>query len=182
MDSCSDDELIARAQRNDTAAYDALVRRYQELAFRTAWVILRHEQDAQDATQTAFLKAWRAIGTFQRGAPFRPWLLRIVANEAKNRRDSRWRWLQTHRPAESAVGVSADLDLEELVARTETSAELLQAISMLSLHDQQVLLLRYALDLTESEIGDALGIARGTVKSRTHRATARLREVVTDDD
>lgn len=182
MESSSDDELIARAQRGDNAAYDVLVRRYQELAFRTAWVILRHEQDAQDATQTAFLKAWKAIGTFRVNDPFRPWLLRIVANEAKNRRNSRWRWIQTHRPAEDASGIASGPALDELVARNETSADLLRAISTLSLNDQQMLLLRYALDLTEPEIADALGIARGTVKSRLHRAIARLREVVNDDD
>lgn len=182
MDSGSDDELIARAQQGETAAYDILVRRYQELAFRTAWVILRHEQDAQDATQTAFLKAWSAVSRFRRGEPFRPWLLRIVANEAKNRRNSRWRWLQTHRPADARVDVSGGPLLDELVARNETSSELLRAISMLPVNDQQVLLLRYALDLTEPEIAATLGVARGTVKSRLHRATVRLREVMIPDE
>ncbi|MCA9832552.1 MAG: sigma-70 family RNA polymerase sigma factor [Thermomicrobiales bacterium] len=182
MASASDDELIARAQSGDTAAYGDLVRRYQDLAFRTAWVILRHEQDAQDATQTAFLKAWQALDRFRSGEPFRPWLLRIVANEAKNRRESRWRWFQTHLFSERQPEITDDYGLEALVARTETSAELLKAISQLPIHDQQILLLRYALDLAESEIATTLGIPRGTVKSRLHRALNRLREVVTNDE
>lgn len=182
MASVSDDDLIQRAQQGDTVAYDALVRRYQEIAFRTAWVILRHEQDAQDATQTAFLKAWQALPRFRRKEPFRPWLLRIVANEAKNRRDSRWRWLRIHYPPDDGNGVADAPVMDELVSRNETSSELIRAIEKLSGNDQQVLLLRYALDLAESEIADALGVARGTVKSRLHRALARLREVVTDND
>ncbi len=178
MESSSDDELIARAQRGDNVAYDALVRRYQELAFRTAWVILRHEQDAQDATQTAFLKAWKAIGTFRVSDPFRPWLLRVVANEAKNRRTSRWRWWQTHVFGMESTEISPGGTPDQLVGRSETSAALLDAISTLSVNDQQIVLMRYALDLSEAEIAATLAIPRGTVKSRLHRALARLREVV----
>lgn len=180
MDSGNEDEvrLIIRAQKGDTAAYEVLVRRYQDLAFRTAWVILRHQQDAQDATQTAFLKSWRALPTFLVGAPFRPWLLRIVVNEAKNRRDHRWRWPQTHVFTSEAMIANTDMLPEDLIARSETSRELVAAIERLKPSDQQILLLRYALDLSEREIAATLDIKPGTVKSRLHRATARLREVV----
>lgn len=180
MASASDDDLIARAQSGDAAAYGDLVRRYQDLAFRTAWVILRHEQDAQDATQTAFLKAWQALPHFHRHEPFRPWLLRIVANEAKNRRDSRWRWFRTHVFDARMPELSDGDDLDVLVSRSETSFELLAAISRLAEQDQRILLLRYALDLSEAELAVTLGIPRGTVKSRLHRALNRLREVMTD--
>ena len=61
---------------------------YQGIAFRTAYVIARNASDAEDAAQDGFVKAWRALGRFREGAPFRPWLLRIVANEARNRRRS----------------------------------------------------------------------------------------------
>src|SRR5438067_13474052 len=81
-----DSELISRAQRGDAAAYEEIVQRYQQVAFRTAYVITGSAADAEDAAQEGFVKAWRALGRFRRGAPFRPWLLAIVVNEARNRR------------------------------------------------------------------------------------------------
>ena len=82
-----DAEAIARARGGDVAAYEELVRRYQDVALRTAYLVCP-ETDADDAVQEAFLKAYAALPRFREGAPFRPWLLRIVANEARNRRRS----------------------------------------------------------------------------------------------
>src|SRR5436190_7728488 len=79
-------ELVRRARRGDERAFAELVRMHQQIAFRVAYLITGNE--AEDAVQEAVLKAWRALGRFRPGAPFRPWLLRIVANEARNRRRS----------------------------------------------------------------------------------------------
>ncbi|HCO03013.1 MAG TPA: hypothetical protein DIT48_06580, partial [Actinobacteria bacterium] len=79
-----DHELVERARRGDVHAYEELVRRYQRLALRTAAVITGRD-DAPDAAQEAFVKAYRSLDRFREGAAFRPWLLRIVANEAINR-------------------------------------------------------------------------------------------------
>src|SRR5256712_7569190 len=81
----TDGELFSRAQRGDQAAYEEIVRRYQEVAFRMAYVITGSAADAEDAAQEGFVKAYRALATFRAGAEPRPWLLRIVANEARNR-------------------------------------------------------------------------------------------------
>ena len=81
----TDGELFARAQRGDQVAYEEVVRRYQDIAFRTAYVITGSAADAEDAAQEGFVKAFRALATFREGAEPRPWLLRIVANEARNR-------------------------------------------------------------------------------------------------
>src|SRR5690242_9432118 len=81
-------ELVERARGGDVAAYEELVRRYQQVAVRTAHVITGGSADAQDAAQEAFVKAYYSLGRFRQGASFRPWLLRIVANEAINRRRS----------------------------------------------------------------------------------------------
>ena len=81
-----DTELVVRAKRGDAAAYEELVRRNQGIAFRTAYVVVGNEADAQEVAQDAFVKAYRALGRFRTGSPFRPWLLRIVTNEARNRR------------------------------------------------------------------------------------------------
>src|SRR5467141_1281381 len=81
----TDGELFTRAQRGDQAAYEEIVRRYQEVAFRTAYVVTGSAADAEDAAQEGFVKAYRALATFRTGAEPRPSLLRIVANEARNR-------------------------------------------------------------------------------------------------
>src|SRR4051794_41896856 len=83
-----EDELVERARRGDSAAFGELVLAHQRLAFRTAYLLTGNAADAEDAAQSAFVKAWQALGRFRRGAPFRPWLLAIVANEAKNRNRS----------------------------------------------------------------------------------------------
>src|SRR2546430_10597211 len=80
-----DSDLIARAQRGDSAAYEEIVHRYQQIAFRTAYVVTGSAADAEDAAQEGFVKAYRALDRFRAGAELRPWLLRIVANEARNR-------------------------------------------------------------------------------------------------
>ncbi|HXG74951.1 MAG TPA: sigma factor, partial [Gaiellaceae bacterium] len=78
--------LAERAQHGDERAFEELVRMYQGIAFRTAYLLTGSAADAEDAAQAAFVNAWRALPRFRAGAPFRPWLLRIVANEARNRR------------------------------------------------------------------------------------------------
>ena len=82
-----DADLITRARTGDVAAYEEIVRRYQDVAIRTAHLVCP-ETDADDAVQDAFLKAYDALPRFRDGAPLRPWLLRIVTNEARNRRRS----------------------------------------------------------------------------------------------
>ena len=78
-------DLVDRARRGDHDAYAELVHAYQGIAFRTAYLIAGGAGEAEDATQDSFVKAWRALRRFRAGAPFRPWLLQIVANEARNR-------------------------------------------------------------------------------------------------
>ncbi len=84
----NEDELVARAKRGELTAYGEIVRRHQSIAFRTAWVITGNAADAEEAAQDAFVKAHAALGRFRAGAPFRPWLLAIVAHEASTRRRS----------------------------------------------------------------------------------------------
>src|SRR2546430_10285580 len=78
-------ELLARAQRGDQGAFEEIVQRYQQVAFRVAYVITGSAAEAEDAAQEGMFKAYRALHTFRTGAEPRPWLLRTVANEARNR-------------------------------------------------------------------------------------------------
>lgn len=169
-------DLVERAQRGDSTSFGILVERYQEIAFRTAYVICGSHADAADATQDALVKAWSALDRFRLGAPFRPWLLRIVANEAKNRRRSGGRSARlaleiAHQPTESGIEPSA----EGAVLVAERRAVLLEAVKDLREEDRLVLVCRYFLQLSEEETAAALDTRKGTVKSRTSRALERLR-------
>jgi RNA polymerase sigma-70 factor, ECF subfamily len=182
VEQSSDAELIERARKGEVMAYESLVRRYQDAAVRTAYVIAP-DGDAEDAVQEAFVKAYRALGRFRAGSPFRPWLLRIVANEARNRRRSAGRRAglalrvaEDRRPGDAAPSPeSAVLDHEE-------RARLVAAINDLADGDREVIAARYFLDLSEAETAEILGLPRGTVKSRLSRAVGRLRARLATSD
>ncbi len=172
-----DTELVERAKRGELDAYEELVHRYQGIAFRTAYVVTRSAPDAEEAAQDGFVKAFRALGRFRSGAPFRPWLLEIVGNEARNRRRSggRRERLVLRVAAESPSGGAAPSP-EATVLSAEQRAVLLEAVNELREEDRQVIGCRYFLDLSEEETAAVLGWPRGTVKSRLSRALGRLRE------
>ncbi len=171
-----DDELIERARDGDGDAYGTLVRRHQQIAFRTAYAIGGDAAEAEDATQEAFVKAYAALPRFRAGSPWRPWLLRIVANEARNRRRAAGRRehlalraaraepVEAHPPAEPSDGV------------------LLAALARLDAPQREVVVLRHLLDLSEAECAAILGCRKGTVKSRLSRAMAKLRAELGERD
>ena len=169
-------ELISRAKRGDAAAYEELVREHQGIAIRTAWLVTGNGADAEEAAQDGFLKAHRALWRFRPGSPFKPWLLRIVANEARNRRRSAGRRaaLALQAAGEAASGDAAPSP-EAALLGAERREELVAALNRLSDADRETLALRYFLDLSEAETAAALGVRPGTVKSRLSRALERLR-------
>jgi len=175
MQTPGEEALVERARRGDPDAFETLVLAYQSLAFRTAFLIAGDAADAEEAAQDGFVKAHRALGRFRSGEPFRPWLLTIVANEARNRRRTRGRRAGLALRAAAVPDVPGE-DPEEAALATERRQRLLTAVERLRDDDRDVLACRYFLDLSETETAAALGIARGTVKSRTHRALARLQE------
>ena len=169
-------DLLARATRGDAAAYEEIVKRYQQIAFRTAYVITGSAADAEDAAQEGFVKAYRALGSFRMGADPRPWLLRIVANEARNRVRSshrrhglELRLIEGFRPGDAAPSPEA------AAVATEDRRRLLDLVNALGEEDRMVISSRYFLELSGEETAAALGIPEGTVKSRLSRALTRLR-------
>jgi RNA polymerase sigma-70 factor (ECF subfamily) len=172
----TDAALAERARQGDERAFEELVRAHQAIAFRTAFVLTGSAAEAEEATQTGFIKAWTALPRFRPGSEFRPWLLRIVANEAHNRRRaSGRREALTLRAAAADVSGGAVPSPEAAVVADERRAALLEAVSRLDERDRDVLACRYFLELSEDETAAVLGLRRGTVKSRTARALARLR-------
>ena len=171
-----DSDLIARAQRGDSAAYEEIVQRYQQIAFRTAYVITGSSADAEDAAQEGFVKAYSALDRFRLGADLRPWLLRIVANEARNRVRSSGRRHQLElRLTEGFRPGDAAPSPEAVAIAADERRRLLAMVNALSGEDRLVIASRYFLQLSGEETAAALGIAEGTVKSRLSRALARLR-------
>jgi len=169
--------LIQQARQEDAAAWEALVRQHQEAAFRLAYLLLRDPAEAEDVAQEAFVRAYLALDTFDEARPFRPWLLQITRNLAKNRLRSLsryWamvkRWWQAEETAVTATSVSQD-----------ESAQLWQAVQKLSPKAQEVVYLRYFLELSEAETAAALDVPAGTVKSRLHRALQQLKLVIEMD-
>jgi RNA polymerase sigma factor (sigma-70 family) len=176
-----DSELIERAKRGDLVAYGELVQRHQEVAVRTAYLSCGDATEAEDAAQEGFLKAHAALSRFRPDAPFRPWLLRIVVNEARNRRRSAGRRTGlTLRMAEDRPADDAAPSPEAAVLAAETSHDLLAALEGLGDDDRLVIGCRYLLELSEAETAAALDVPRGTVKSRLSRALRRLRETMTE--
>jgi RNA polymerase sigma factor (sigma-70 family) len=167
--------VVGRPRDLDT--YDQLVREHQGIAFRTAYVITGSAADAEEVVQDAFVKAYRARGRFRSGAPFRPWLLAIVANEARNRRRSAGRRarLSLQLAEERPSGGAAPSPEVALLAREER-AELLAAVDRLGEEQRAAVACRYFLGLSEAETAAVLGCRPGTVKSRLSRALARLEE------
>ena len=170
-------ELIERARQGDVSAFEALVRAHQEVAFRTAWVASGGTDDAEDAAQEGFMKAYAALPRFRSGAPFRPWLLAIVANEARNRRRSAGRReaLALRVPEANAGEPAAEPSPEAAILATERRTALLDAVRRLPDADREVVSFRYLLELSEAETAAALGVPVGTAKSRLSRALTRLR-------
>jgi RNA polymerase sigma factor (sigma-70 family) len=171
-----DPELVALAKRGDAGAYERLVRRYQDVAWRTAYLITGSEADAEDAAQEAMVKAYSALPRFRADASFRPWLLTIVANEARNRRRA------AGRRARLALKVAIDPAAVDPGRSPEAAAELVEqrerlvtAVGALRDRDRDVVALRYLLGLSEAEVAGVLGWPRGTVKSTLSRALGRLR-------
>jgi RNA polymerase sigma-70 factor (ECF subfamily) len=159
-----------------------LVQRYQEVAFRVAYLITGDAEEAKDAAQNAFIKAYYALRRFRRDDPFRPWLLRIVANEAKNRRSATARRPALRIDAADAPAIpSRARSPEEEALSDDQRRELIDHLHALNEQDRTMIVFRYFAELSEQEMAVALGIPRGTVKSRLSRAMDKLRTRINEE-
>jgi RNA polymerase sigma-70 factor (ECF subfamily) len=169
-------DLIRRAREGDEAAYESLVRAHQEAVFRLAYLFMGSADDADDIAQEVFIRAYRALDRFDDSRPLRPWLLSITANAARNRRRAFGRYVNALRRLivpEISISAEAEKSLE--------AQALWQAVRRLSAADQEVIYLRYFLELPVNEAAQAMNVEPGTVKSRLSRALDRLRDVIERD-
>jgi RNA polymerase sigma-70 factor (ECF subfamily) len=178
-----DGALIARARNGDSTAFDALARLYMEQAFRVAYRVVGHQQDAEDLVQEAFLSAYQYLDSFETGRPFGPWLIRIVVNRGSNLRRSR-----TRRETDDEVdGVSSAPSGLEISERSDTGKILTDALATLSERQRMIVTMFDVDGLTSAEIGDMLDLSPGTVRWHLHEARRHLRGVLSrffggDDD
>jgi RNA polymerase sigma-70 factor (ECF subfamily) len=168
-------DLIQWASNGDVAAFEELVRMHRAIALRVAILVVGDPSDAEDVTQEAFVKAYHALDRFRQDSPFRPWLLRIVRNEALNQRRRRGRQDRLGlRLAGDRLSGDAAPSPEAVVVSGADRELVLAAVNGLPERFRQVVALRYLLGLSEAETAETLRIPAGTVKSRTARALARL--------
>lgn len=181
----ADDEgvLVAAAKQGDPAAFAELVRRYERKIFRLAQNITQNREDAEDAMQEAFLKAYTHLGNFQGDSRFYTWLVRIAVNEALMK-------LRKRRPGEFSLDepVESDEDLlprevadwgpspEQRFARSQMNEILTAAIEKLDPDFRIVFVLRDIEELSTEETARLLGLSIPAVKSRLLRARLRLRQ------
>lgn len=168
-----DETLVQRCLSGDTEAFGELVSRYERPLFNVALRMLRDREEARDATQNAFVKAWQHLDQFDRNRRFFSWLYRIAVNESLNRATRRRK---------------ADPLDQDLVDRAESPAEgaerseqarlVERAVGQLSDAYREVIVLRHWLDLSYDEIAEALHVPAKTVKSRLFSARAKLGEIL----
>jgi RNA polymerase sigma-70 factor (ECF subfamily) len=178
----SDEVLVERAQRGETKAYAMLVDRWADRAYNLALRMLKNVEDAEDAVQEAFLKAYRALPRFRGGSAFGTWFYRIVTNTAllKMRRSAREVFVEVsdepngRRIPEGLVDWT-DTPLERLLNQ-ETRELMDEAIEALPLDQRTVFVLRDVDGLPAGEVADVLGLSVPAVKSRLHRARVQLRD------
>lgn len=185
----SDAGLAARAAGGDAQAFALIMRRHNQLLFRTARSILRNDHEAEDALQEAYLRAWRGIGNFREEARLSTWLARIVINEALAR-------LRRHGaqviPLDGAIGAAADtgepweeadpdFQPERIAMRQEIRNLIESCIDRLPEAYRTVFMLRAVQEMSVSETAEALQLNEATVRTRFLRARGMLREHLSRD-
>lgn len=173
-----DREAAVALQRGDESALEALVKRHQLRAIRTAFAITGDRHLAEDIVADAFLSAYQRINQYDPGRPFGPWFIRIVVNgalRAVTRRQRVQRWLDRVSREEDRA------DPESQVLQHELRGRVVDAIRALPPKQRAVVVLRYYLDLDETAIARTVGSPRGTVKARLHLARERLRTALQED-
>src|SRR5215469_9226891 len=163
-------QSLARAvPAEDDLAFERLVEPLLHPGYDLACAVLRDRTAAEDAVQEAAVKAWRAFPSLRDEGRARAWFLKIVLNQCRATMRTRWwRW--------RLAGDRMDVQVDGEQASVERRLDLERALRCLSREQRAVLFLFFQLDLPQEEVARVLGVRVGTVKSRLHRAVARLRE------
>lgn len=180
-----DEDLVTLAQDGDYAAYEEIVRRYQDKAFRLAFSLTKNDAEAQDVVQEAFLNMYRKLDSFKGDSKFGSWMYRVVVNAGLMRLRKRRRLSEVpvddesfNLPEAEYYGGSAPqwrVQADEAVENQELRQQIIEAVDELPPKYQTVFLLKEIEGLKLSEIAEVLDLSVGGVKSRLHRARLHLR-------
>ena len=186
MSGPSDSELLERARQGDAAAFGSLIRRHDKHLYRIARSMLPDDQEAEDAVQETYIRAFTGLRDFRGAASLRTWLTRIVLNEAIRRRRRQRPMLdldalqaaqeRTRRPAHSSSLTARDRDPERAAAQNQIRKMLEKAIDDLPVAFRVVFVMRDVEEISTGTTAKLLGIREETVKTRLHRARRLLRE------
>ncbi len=178
----NEEALVTRARQGDGDAWTELVSLHQEGVFRMAYLHLKDRDEAEDVAQATFVRAYRKLHQFESGRPLRPWLLSICSNLARNRKRSLARyWRAIKRFARQDPGSrrpEGGSEAQRLDPGAAAAQELWELLQEMKEQDREVIYYRYFMDLSVAETGQLLGVPNGTVKSRLHRALARLEVMI----
>lgn len=171
----NDRDLVERAREGGQRAFSELVRRHQTVVYRSCYRILGDREDAKDATQEAFIRAYRKLDTFRGESAFKTWLLRLAINVSLNERGRRNLPRADAALAELIPGSEAP---EVELMRSEAAARIHEALRLVQPNHRAAVVLRDLEGLTYQETAESLGIAEGTAKSWVHRGRKRLKELL----
>lgn len=169
---------IQQAQQGDAAAWEKVVRHYQQPVFRLAYLITGNAEDAEEIAQDTFVRAYHALPKFDETRPLPPWLMQICRNLARNKRRSAGRYWAAVQRLWQAEPVP---DTAVIADDQEQSQLLWQALQQCRPSAREIIYCRYFLDLSEAETAVALDLKTGTVKSRLHRALKQLQAIIEKD-
>ena len=173
--------VIRRVQHGDVDAFGLLVTAYEKNVYNVALQMLGNREDAQDIAQEAFLKAYNSLSSFRGDSKFSSWLYRIVSNLCLDFKRRQGRRPSSSLTVEDDDGENVQLDIadesqspETLLERKLTREAVRRGLAELPDEQRQILLLREIQGLSYEEIGEAMGLEAGTVKSRIFRARKKL--------
>ena len=172
--------LIQRAKQGDNQAFDAVIELHREAMFRYAYLILYDAEVADDVTQEAVLRIYRHLDQFDESYEFRPWALQITRNTARNHIRARGRYKKM---VDSVIRVfeRPATHVEAVTEEQLQATHLHEAVHQLEPDHQDVIYARFFLGLSVEECARTIGIAEGTVKSRSHRALKQLKALIQQD-
>jgi len=174
-EALQDAQLVGRLLQGDTAAYGDLVNRHMRRAFAVAFRILGHREDAEDVVQDSFIRALERIDSLDRSRPFRPWLTKIIVNQALNYRRSRTRRVTESIPMDArAMTPSPENDAERSALRDRLG----KAMATLPEKQRTIVQLADIEQFTSAEIAEIMDMADGTVRWHLHQARHALRSVL----